>query len=1221
MQTLSCEKCLPLCRPVNAMVTKKRGVMARCAGAQKAREVMAQRRAAEAEAKALAGAAEAETQAQADAGAYEADEAGADEAGAHEADVGAYEAEAQSQADARAYEAQLHQLQPELQQREQQATDTQRLQHLQQQLQDLQQDELQRKEQQVAEQQQQLQQQQADMHLREQQLAEQQHQLQQQQADMHLWEQQLAEQQHQLQQQQADMQQREQQVAQQQQQVQQQQADLQLREQQVAQQQQQVQQQQADLQLREQQVATQKHQVQQQQADLQLREQQVATQKHQVQQQQADLQQREQQVAQQHHQVQLQQQLDRLQQQLEAQSGAELQRQVQQQLAAQQHLLQQQQADLLLKQQQVEKQPQEAAVQQAVSTNHPLPDHSTCSPQVPGSLRSPLFMRPRQDTTIAPMPRLHSVAHALRIPGLPYSEVVGAHQSLLLATAPPPPQPRPAQQAQSNPKQPPPSSPSYLPPPPLHGGTASGLAVRAWGRSLAEYFSAWGMPGDLWVPYAAGRLTGGAEVWWSHQVFNNTPAATCWMAFVGGLCEHYTPAKERAWQPAAQTSAAAKRVHSAAPTVLLTTSNRFAMLPVADEQEQQLPSQPAKLDEPQGAAASIAAAAVAAVLRAAAELPPCTEQPLSPRPVWDLRSHRQQQQQPQSLSNSPQAWQRKLQPLLNEFQKYPVEAGAGLLDRLQQHRRMRSVVSLATGVVPPTPDQVLGGIMVESLRPVLAGIKPAPGGQRSTNQQPLNTALIMTMGRGIEQHGIKRTARQLGITPHAVKRARRSHLSNLAAGAAADWAAAPLRRGRRCLSQEQLEYVRTFFEEHSSPSPMYKDVRRYYMRMTAGSSEKSEVRMSRRYVDRSLKKLYLEYARECPENLTVGSTTFEMLRPPWVKRITAAHKQVCVCIPCESCELQLDQLGKHMGSLVLPEDPQPLGDSDSDSGSDSGGGDGEVHVLLAEHIANADAQDLAGVLDAGALGEGGLEKLVGDAQNARAAAGAIGGGVATTGGATGGADVKVDLDCATVQSWFVCPCKVGAKPRLACLQRQCAACKDRKVGVKAGCEGVQLQYREFKKLDNGQGVELATVHTTLGELVLGFNALMQKQLWHQYLAKHQRATFRAHCAAVRNTPGLVVVSCDWSEKLTIHQDIACQGAYWKQRTMSVFVACAHYQDMAGNYREESVFVSADRCDQSAEASTTALVQVIECLLQGRRHPDGIQGEALNSLRTKRRNSR
>ncbi|KAJ9534863.1 hypothetical protein QJQ45_017254 [Haematococcus lacustris] len=535
-QTLSWEKCLTLCRPVNAMVNKKRGVMARCAGAQKAREIMSQRRAAEAEAKAQAGAAEAEAQAQADAGAYEADEAGADEAGAYEADAGAYEAEGQAQADAHAYEAQLHQLQPELQQREQQTTDTQRLQHLQQQLQDLQQDELQRKEQQVAEQQQQLQQQQADMHLREQQLAEQQHQLQQQQADMQQREQQVAQQQQQVQQQQADLQQREQQVAQQHHQVQQQQADLQLREQQVAQQKHQVQQQQADLQQREQQVAQQHHQVQQQQADLQQREQQVAQQNHQVQQQQADLQLREQQVAQQHHQVQLQQQLNRLQEQLEAQSGAELQRQVQQQLAAQQHLLQQQQADLLLKQQQVEKQPQEAAVQQAVSTHHPLPDHSTCSPQVPGSLRSPLFMRPRQDTTIAPMPRLHSVAHALRIPGLPYSEVVGAHQSLLLATAPPPPQPRPAQQAQSNPKQPPPSSPSYLPPPPLHGGTASGLAVRAWGRSLTEYFSAWGMPGDLWVPYAAGRLTGGAEVWWSHQVFNNTPAATCWMAFVGG---HY----------------------------------------------------------------------------------------------------------------------------------------------------------------------------------------------------------------------------------------------------------------------------------------------------------------------------------------------------------------------------------------------------------------------------------------------------------------------------------------------------------------------------------------------------------------------------------------------------------------------------------------------------------------------------------------------------------
>ncbi|KAJ9529736.1 hypothetical protein QJQ45_014515, partial [Haematococcus lacustris] len=177
--------------------------------------------------------------------------------------------------------------------------------------------------------------------------------------------------------------------------------------------------------------------------------------------------------------------------------------------------------------------------------------------------------------------------------------------------------------------------------------------------------------------------------------------------------------------------------------------------------------------------------------------------------------------------------------------------------------------------------------------------------------------------------------------------------------------------------QDQLEYVRNFFEEHSKPSLMYKDVRCYYVRMTAG------------------------------------------------------HQMT----------------------------------------SKGGGGGGEVHALLAEHIANADAQDLAGVLDAGAL------------------------------------DVRVDLDYATVQSWMVCPCKDGAKPRLACLQRVCDACQDRKVGVKAGCENVQLQYRQFKKLDNGQGVELTTVQTTLGELVADLNALMQKQLWHHCLAQHQRATF------------------------------------------------------------------------------------------------------------------
>ncbi|KAJ9504590.1 hypothetical protein QJQ45_030511, partial [Haematococcus lacustris] len=124
-----------------------------------------------------------------------------------------------AQADAGAYEAQLHQLQADLQQREQQVADTQRLQHAQQQMQDIQREEIQRKEQQVVGQQHQLQQQQqADMHLREQQVTEQQHQLQQQQqADMHLREQQVAEQ-HQLLQ--ADMHLREKQVAEQQHQLQ-----------------------------------------------------------------------------------------------------------------------------------------------------------------------------------------------------------------------------------------------------------------------------------------------------------------------------------------------------------------------------------------------------------------------------------------------------------------------------------------------------------------------------------------------------------------------------------------------------------------------------------------------------------------------------------------------------------------------------------------------------------------------------------------------------------------------------------------------------------------------------------------------------------------------------------------------------------------------------------------------------------------------------------------
>ncbi|KAJ9533426.1 hypothetical protein QJQ45_026505 [Haematococcus lacustris] len=160
---------------VKAMVDKKRGVKANCANVQKAREVTAQRRAAEA--------------------------AGPIEIGAQ---AGVIAAEAQAQADAGADEAdvQLHQLQADLQHRELQLAHNQRMQQLQQQLQDLQRSELQRKEQQLADL---VAQQGAALLQWEHQLTERQHQLQQQQVDLSRREQALTERKHQLQQQQADL--------------------------------------------------------------------------------------------------------------------------------------------------------------------------------------------------------------------------------------------------------------------------------------------------------------------------------------------------------------------------------------------------------------------------------------------------------------------------------------------------------------------------------------------------------------------------------------------------------------------------------------------------------------------------------------------------------------------------------------------------------------------------------------------------------------------------------------------------------------------------------------------------------------------------------------------------------------------------------------------------------------------------------------------------------
>ncbi|KAJ9531320.1 hypothetical protein QJQ45_006768 [Haematococcus lacustris] len=159
------------------------------------------------------------------------------------AQAGAVAAEAEAQADAGADEAdaQLHQLQADPQHSEQQLAHNQRMQHLQQQLQDLQRSELHRKEQQLADS---VAQQRSDLLQWEQQLTERQHQLEQQQADLSRREQELTERQHQLQQQQADLDSREQQQARiqtlpqqlhslQQELLQQQQADLLLMQQQV----------------------------------------------------------------------------------------------------------------------------------------------------------------------------------------------------------------------------------------------------------------------------------------------------------------------------------------------------------------------------------------------------------------------------------------------------------------------------------------------------------------------------------------------------------------------------------------------------------------------------------------------------------------------------------------------------------------------------------------------------------------------------------------------------------------------------------------------------------------------------------------------------------------------------------------------------------------------------------------------------------------------------
>ncbi|MGQ3286015.1 hypothetical protein, partial [Bosea sp. (in: a-proteobacteria)] len=118
-----------------------------------------------------------------------------------------------------------------------------------------------------------------------------------------------------------------------------------------------------------------------------------------------------------------------------------------------------------------------------------------------------------------------------------------------------------------------------------------------------------------------------------------------------------------------------------------------------------------------------------------------------------------------------------------------------------------------------------------------------------------------------------------------------------------------------------------------------------------------------------------------------------------------------------------------------------------------------------------------------------------------------------------------------------------------------------------------------------QKVELEYLEHRVHEALVLLNQQMPEYIWHHHIAHHQLATFRAHQAAVHSShPGMVVISCDWSERFTVQRPQEIQSEHWCPHTVGILVACVYFKTVSDAYREETVYVLTDGNDQSAPAT-------------------------------------
>ncbi|KAJ9515691.1 hypothetical protein QJQ45_002667 [Haematococcus lacustris] len=192
------------------------------------------------------------------------------------------------------------------------------------------------------------------------------------------------------------------------------------------------------------------------------------------------------------------------------------------------------------------------------------------------------------------------------------------------------------------------------------------------------------------------------------------------------------------------------------------------------------------------------------------------------------------------------------------------------------------------------------------------------------------------------------------------------------------------------------------------------------------------------------------------------------------------------------------------------------------------------------------------------------------------------------------------LPVAVQQAMQQCP---TTKQRVACLllDRVQLLMDSGTLQLQPDADGsVMLTVRQYGKPSSAVGsrpVELLCMRVSLSDAVGMLNKQMPEYIKHHRLAHHQLQVFREHREAVKaGKDGKVVISCDWSEKLTVERSVEIMSEHWHAAQIGILVACAYFKNKEGAYYEQTVYVMTDGKEQSAAITQAAVNQVVCYLL-------------------------